>query len=59
MPLLFGGVLCVRAEKSVQIGFVEQVLDTHVYVAVIVGSYDFLGELGEQRSRNIMEGKVY
>jgi hypothetical protein len=35
-------------------GFVKQVLNCSVHVALVAGSRDFLGKLGKQRKRNIM-----
>ena len=39
-------------------GFMEQVLNRSVQVAILVGSYDFLGELGEQVGWKVMESQV-
>ena len=36
-------------------GFVDEVLDGRVQIAIVVWSYDFLGKLGKQRGRNIMK----
>jgi hypothetical protein len=40
-------------------GFVEQVLDCSVQVAVVVGSHDFLCELGKQGGWNLVESQVH
>ena len=39
-------------------GFVEQIFDCSIQVAIVVGSYDFLGELGEQGGWEVMESQV-
>ncbi|MCJ7763434.1 hypothetical protein MUP38_08285 [Candidatus Bathyarchaeota archaeon] len=38
--------------------FMEQVLNCGVHVSCIIGSYDFLGKLRQQRGWNIMKSQV-